>query len=588
MEFQSFSVSNYRAIRDEIKLSLKNKGLIPLVGINECGKTTILHAIFSFDYINDSEYGGKHLENTLNLYQTEDKEPLVTAELQTKKEEIFECLNAFKTAQASVQPNPLEQEDITKMDSILSDTAAQLSGLTIKRNLQTKLYSIPNLVFSELSPTIQDKLSRFLIRYLPYILYNDDFTDRPETSIDVPTVKPEQLSGWLSIYEKLFRMTKDTYSLFSLIAEKDERRKESILSDVQEHLNNTLTEAWKTFHLGRKEVITAKLTLTPNQPVLASPFKLNIRIVEKIGTKDRFFNVVDRSKGFLWFYNFVMKLQFNPKVVGGNKTIYLLDEPGSYLHSSAQEKLCAKIKEISETQGFVIYCTHSHHLLNPANIPLNSVYIVEKEKDKNVKITPLPLFKTKSEKTNALQPILEALHIPAFDFFDSANPVVLLEGMHDKYALELFTSLDFPFNIFPGVSADSILKTIQLMIAYARVYVAIWDNDKEGRETLEKGKKLFGEKEAEKFDLLPSNNPKKTRMEEMFTKDDFEMMRTQLSLPSEATYESLISTVYYSKASIRKRIKGKLTTSAQSNFAHLDQVIAKRIENAKKLVESRA
>ena len=59
MEFLSFTISNYRAITDQIKITLKDKGLIPLVGINECGKTTILQSIFSFDFVNDSEYGGK-------------------------------------------------------------------------------------------------------------------------------------------------------------------------------------------------------------------------------------------------------------------------------------------------------------------------------------------------------------------------------------------------------------------------------------------------------------------------------------------------------------------------------------------------
>jgi predicted ATP-dependent endonuclease of OLD family len=50
MHYVSFMVSKYRAINNlEIKLDSK---LIPLVGINECGKTTILQAIYSFDYLN--------------------------------------------------------------------------------------------------------------------------------------------------------------------------------------------------------------------------------------------------------------------------------------------------------------------------------------------------------------------------------------------------------------------------------------------------------------------------------------------------------------------------------------------------------
>ncbi|MGA2762981.1 MAG: hypothetical protein ABSG17_06420 [Spirochaetia bacterium] len=588
MEVLSFTISNYRAIADEIKITLKDKGLIPLVGINECGKTTILQAMFSFDFINDNEYGGKHLQNTLNLYQTEDKEPLIVAELRVGKDEMLKNLSEFKSSIIGPQTTPPDSVVVEKLNTLLPDSFADFSSLTIQTNLAKKSYSFTDTGLKDLPADIQDSFCKFLISLLPYILYNDDFTDRPETSTDIPALKPDQISGWLSIYETLFHIANPNYSLFSLIAEKDDRRKESILSDVQEYLNHTLTEAWKTFHLGKREAISVKLTLTPNPTGAASPYKLNVRIVEKLGTKDRFFDVIDRSKGFLWFYNFVMKLQFNPKVLGRRQTIYLLDEPGSYLHSSAQEKLCAKIKEISDRQGFVIYCTHSHHLLNPDRIPLSSVYIVEKEKDKRVKITPLAMFKTKSEKTNALQPILEALHIPSFEFFKSSNPLILLEGIYDKYALELFSSLDLEFNVFPGVSADSIIKNIQLMIAYGRVYCAIWDNDKEGRENFEKAKKLFGEKESEKFSLLPQNNPKKTRMEEMFAVEDFAMMKTELGLPEEANYETLISSLYYAKSGVKKRVIGKVSPATTEHFGVLRKVIVKLLKAAEKPTNDRA
>ena len=587
MEFLSFTISNYRAISSDLRINLKDKGLIPLVGINECGKTTILQAIFSFDYFNDNEYNGKHLQDTRNLYQTDQTEPIISAELKVTKEELTEHFAEFRDALIAEQSTPQDAETVAKTEALLPAELADRSRLVIQRNLTSKTYSFPDDGMKSLPAEIQDKLSKHLIRLLPYILYSDDFTDRPETSVDIPATRPEKLSGWLSIYETLFNSAKSNYSLFSLIAEADDRIRDNILSDVQEHLNHTLTEAWKTFHLGRREVISVKLTLTANAAGAAAPYKLNVRIVEKLGTKDRFFNVIDRSKGFLWFYNFVMKLQFNPKVLGREHTIYLLDEPGSYLHSSAQERLCTKIKEISDKQGFVIYCTHSHHLLNPDRIPLSSVYIVEKSKSKNVQITPLAMFKTKTEKTNALQPILEALHIPSFEFFNSTNPLILVEGIYDKFALELFTALDFPFNIFPGVSADSITKNIQLMVAYNRVYCALWDNDKEGRENYERAKKLFGEKEAEKFSLLPQNNLKKTRMEEMFAVEDFAMMKAELGLPEEATYETLMSTLYYSKSGIKKRVMDKVSSDATEHFGVLRKIIIKLLKAPERAKDGR-
>ena len=53
MRYKSFTIENYRAIKDKVIIDLE-KRVIPLVGINECGKTTILQAIFCFDYGNDT------------------------------------------------------------------------------------------------------------------------------------------------------------------------------------------------------------------------------------------------------------------------------------------------------------------------------------------------------------------------------------------------------------------------------------------------------------------------------------------------------------------------------------------------------
>ncbi len=62
MRYKMFVIENYRAINKKLIIDLE-KRIIPLVGINECGKTTILQAIFCFDSSNDNEYSGKHLEN---------------------------------------------------------------------------------------------------------------------------------------------------------------------------------------------------------------------------------------------------------------------------------------------------------------------------------------------------------------------------------------------------------------------------------------------------------------------------------------------------------------------------------------------
>src|SRR3989344_3286322 len=74
------------------------------------------------------------------------------------------------------------------------------------------------------------------------------------------------------------------------------------------------------------------------------------------------FLVKERSKGFKWFFSFLLFTEFRKKRT--SNILFLLDEPASNLHSSAQAKILDALSELS-TDSLVIYSTHSHHLINP-------------------------------------------------------------------------------------------------------------------------------------------------------------------------------------------------------------------------------
>jgi hypothetical protein len=123
------------------------------------------------------------------------------------------------------------------------------------------------------------------------------------------------------------------------------------------------------------------------------------------------------------------------------------------------------------------------------------------------------------------------------------------------------------------------------MLGFGKVFIAIWDNDPEGRQNYEKARKLFGQAESERFDLLPSGGSKKRRMEEMFEKDDLEMMKQTIGLPAESNYETILATAYYSSKPKKKKLLANLTSSGRSNFEILKRIIEKRISMAAKLME---
>ena len=50
MNFKKFIVHSYKAIEKDLIIDLTNEKVLALIGLNECGKTTILKAITAFDY----------------------------------------------------------------------------------------------------------------------------------------------------------------------------------------------------------------------------------------------------------------------------------------------------------------------------------------------------------------------------------------------------------------------------------------------------------------------------------------------------------------------------------------------------------
>lgn len=568
MKYSNFIIRNYRAIKGPLNVNVKDRRLIPIVGINECGKTTILQAIYCFDYTNDKEYKGRHLDNIKNLYETVHEEGIIEAEISCTKEEldkIIEDVIININKKYILKNNGQAFKRIDKNDFLSKLKNLKDGKFKITRNLNTKFYNIDYLKNED--NEIQNVVSKYIIeRELPYILYNDDFTDRPESTIEIPEEEPEVLSGWLAIYERVCKAANKDFSLFKLAKITDNREKNSILSEIEKHLNNKLTEDWEKFSVDNNK-LKIKLDVNNNQ--------LNIQIKETIGGNDRFFDVVDRSKGFLWFYNFIMKVRFNAKanIKSGleKDTIFLLDEPGSYLHLNAQDKLCSNLKKISSEDGIVIYCTHSHHLLNPEYIPINNIHIVEKKPKKLVQLIPINEYRTNVEKKNALQPVYEALGLSPYEVVNENYKIISVEGIYDKYVIELFCNLDKNTIVFPGVSADSIKKNIAYFIAYRKKYVALWDNDNEGKKQYENAKQYYGEEESKKFKLLPKGNESKMRMENMFNEEDYKKLISFLDLPEKSNYENIMLKAYHSEN--KNKIINLLSDETKQRFQKLTDMI---------------
>ena len=220
--------------------------------------------------------------------------------------------------------------------------------------------------------TLNKVLSQEIIKKCPFILYFEDFQDHIPSKIFTRKGSDAFNHAWYEIIDGLFYNTDKTYSIKkfekyysgSNLREDDAR---SVLNKVNKTLQQTFTEKWENLS-GVQEIEEAQIIYN------ASKKYFEIKIMEKDGTT---YSVNERSKGAVWYLAFLMKTEFRRKKLreGSGKPIYLIDEPASNLHSTAQTKMVEDFFKLVEDTTLV-YTTHSQYLISPSNV--KNTYVVQR------------------------------------------------------------------------------------------------------------------------------------------------------------------------------------------------------------------
>lgn len=430
MKIIEYRIRNYKAVQDtSIKL---NYSLNPIIGVNESGKTTILSAILAFDKNRDKVNSGMHLEYK-NKYSTgATKDSKITATIILDKDELAELKKNLNLPSETVE-----------FKHLLSFTEKTPFILTRELSSPDKEYTLENDVFLDKR---KKAIISFLLKNLPYILYFDDFTDRvPEEIVfkdDYRTTGKLAYSKnreWQEIIVEIFRRAEvegiddDENPLKSFFHLNNKDQKDDILSDIEDVLNKEIIDEWKRIKKsGFRNFADDSDNLSLELKCEETTFTFKVRDKSN-KEKKRTFNVNERSKGFQWFFNYMIKLKFNPRYkLRKEDSIFLLDEPGSYLHSSAQSELLKELKSVSE-KNTIVYCTHSQYLLNPKTIKLGSIKIAEKE-NSQINLIEYGKYKSKDDK-GALSTVYQALNLNFTH--DFVGNIVITEGITDFYFFDL-------------------------------------------------------------------------------------------------------------------------------------------------------
>jgi len=284
------------------------------------------------------------------------------------------------------------------------------------------------------------------------------------------------------------------------------------------------------------------------------------------------FNINERSKGFQWFFNYMIKLKFNPKYkLQSKNSLFLLDEPGSYLHSTAQSELLKELKKVSQ-ENTIVFCTHSQFLLNPNIIKLGSIKITEKEKSK-ITLQDYGSYKTKKDK-GALSPVFQALRLNFANEF--LGKIVITEGITDFYLLELIkkntSNISAEIKIIPSTGASSSSTLISLALPFSDNFVVLFDNDPAGIKAAKEYLNEFGDSLKKHFHHYHTEQ-KKFRLENHFSKKDKQKL---LYLTKTGDVKKALAVLFYDiKNEDVKKYINELDNETSSNLSKVIERINK-------------
>ena len=229
-----------------------------------------------------------------------------------------------------------------------------------------------------------------------------------------------------------------------------------------------------------------------------------------------------RSKGFLWFLSFYLRLAANHKTSPDERRMLLIDEPGSYLHARAQRDILNLFENRIAPQEEIIYSTHSPFLI-PSHT-LHRVRVVMKTIQNGTRVyNRLTHPELRGQDfADTLTPLIQAIGIDLSQAFTFNRPKnVLVEGITDHIYLTNWAQLFRPVfntevNVLPSFGATTIPILASLFIGWRQTFAVLLDRDAEGLKVRER---LTRELLVPEAQIVQPRNA--IAIEDLFSAEDF-------------------------------------------------------------------
>jgi predicted ATP-dependent endonuclease of OLD family len=468
-------VWKYKSIEDSTPVEIASDVTV-LVGKNESGKTAFLEALNKalplgekrYDYVAD--YPRKDLVRYRPRHEAEDYEQVVELTFRIEKpladkinKEVFGGERVIPPGKTFTRHTTIANTNtigfhvdqvlaLAALAKPLSDLEHQEEVFSSGKTLEGVLERIEGLNLpsdNRLSSFAAEWRARevkakgwglvdghiwqsYLLPALPKFLYFDDYK-LLEGKINLPALQKREAENRLTDSDEtaqgLLQLAGTTVK--ELMSDEGYETAKAKLEAIGLDITQKVFEFWK-----QNQDLDVEFDLkndTKDYPPFNSGTNLYIRI------KSRRHGVTvpfdQRSKGFIWFFSFLVWFDaVQSRAETEDALVLLLDEPGLNLHALAQADFLEYIRELSE-QHPIIYTTHSPFMVD--NTRLEDVRVVEDRVKEGTKITG----DLAGSSDESVFPLQAALGYSIAQNLFIAKKNILVEGPADLILLQHISAL---------------------------------------------------------------------------------------------------------------------------------------------------
>ncbi|MGH9497786.1 MAG: AAA family ATPase [Terriglobales bacterium] len=534
MRLLNVQVQDFRCVEDSTKFSVV--GVTCLVGKNESGKTALLKALHKLkpdeaskeQFVASKDYPRRKWRPDTPIPNVP---PAVSTTWELDAEDITELEKKFGPGIISDKTFTLTKNyENTRLYAIKMDETAAVKSLiaeaklsgddlavstgTTPAALQKSLTELKQLSAAQqkLLESIQqrypkgvrDAVINAVAERVPTLLYFDEYLTLPGT-VSVNDITARKAQNQLTERDRVF------LALLSLAGTTLEKVHgagtfEEFNASLRAVSNQITDQIFKYWSQNKHLDVDIRLdhSRASDPPPFNAGWIFRTRIDNRRHRADTSFD--DRSRGFVWFFSFLVWF-YQLRQLYGNNLVILLDEPGLSLHARAQADLLRYINEQLRPHYQVIYTTHSPFMIDADN--LLSARTVEDVVVKDPATGEEKLYGTKvsedvlSTDPDTVSPLQRVLDYEITQTLFIGKHTLLVEGPSDLVYLKWFSrqlelagkkGLDYRWNICVVRGIDRIPGFVSLFRGNGLHIAAVVDVQHGHKAKIENARKVLADK----------------------------------------------------------------------------------------------